>query len=132
MLKELLSKKIRLGLHTVKYNFLGDLCEESEIDFYDEINIGQINKEFFEVLVTRKVFFEPKDVFDLEVTYYVHHLFNENITLPSIDEVKEAVFSDVEYYTHSEQAKVSLLIAEITNSFSSSPLITPPGFIEKE
>lgn len=133
-LKEMLSKKIRIGLKSIKYDYIGDICEESEINYYDEARAGDITPDYLEVLVTRKVFFEPEDIFNLEVTYYVLHFFDDSIDsldIPDRSDIDREINEDIEYYTESEQAKVSLLISEITTAFSLNPLITIPVFTEK-
>lgn len=135
-LKEMLSGKVRVGLKEIKYTFIGSKCEESRIDYHDEVKLGEITREYLEVLVTRKVYFKPEDIFNLEITYYVLHRLNEDIEEDvdklSKDEIYKEIMSDIEYYTEEEQAKVAQLIAEITGAFTMNPLITPPVFMEKE
>lgn len=134
-LKEMLSGQIRVGLKTIRYEFIGSNREESQIDYHDEIELGEITKEYLEVVVTRKVYFNPEDIFNLEVAYYVLHRFNEDVEDAlqlDRDEINEEILSDIEYYTEGEQAKVSQLIAEITGAFTMNPLITAPVFMEKE
>lgn len=134
-LKELLSGRVRIGLQSVKYDFIGDVQQEnSDVVVFDKASVAGIFEDHVKVVVTRKVVFYPKNMFDLEVAYYVNHYFEDEHAGSfdmTIEQMDEEIAMDIDYFTEMEQGKASLLIAEITG-FAGSPLITPPVFIEQE
>lgn len=84
------------------------------------------------VCLTRKVFLEPKALFELSVSYEAVKEINENLKgeINIIDFDKE-ILENGEDILMALASKISLLIAQITSSSGQNPIITPPNFINE-
>lgn len=98
---------------------------EHRICLTDEYNY-EIVDNMLQVYYTRRVRFNPEEIFSLEVAFVVNWKFD----LESTDEIKNKLSasstSDIEYLIENSAAEASLIIAQLSNAMDGNPLITPP------
>ena len=106
-----------------------DILSKSE----DKYEIADFSNKDIEIYFTRKKYFEPKFIFNLEVTFSLFYKIkkgDKDITLSNLkqelEERKKEILMPV-------TSKASLLIGNITNMDTESPpIITYPYLIDNE
>lgn len=101
----------------------------------DSIEIYEKSKDKLILEVVRDVNFEPEKLFSIRVSYLIeHHIKDEligQLQWNDIDLEKE-VYNDIPYFSGDQFDYVSLLISQVTSSFQSPPLITPPTYFRSQ
>lgn len=119
-------------LDSVSYGRIEKNIDTSEVQIIcnDTIVAKENEGNRIIVTVTRKVYFKPDVLFDLEVSYGTILKFNEKkseVDWDHMDLSKE--FQDHgSFVTDNLFRRISLLISEITSSFGQPPIIVPPQF----
>lgn len=131
-LKELLSDKRYSALYNVQYQYFGLVLDKDfDIKGSDSIEILDIDEEKIAYIVTREIHFEPKNLFEISVSYQVEYFFKEGIKgapLLDKDEIKNQLYEDGEFFSDDEMGRVSQIISELTGTFGRTPLVTVPSF----
>lgn len=129
-LKEILSKQIITNLLSIDYKYIPISDKDTEIKYYDEIEINELTDDYINLFITRKVFFVPECFFNIIIKYSVERFLDEEYKdKASFKEynILSEFQKDSGLFTKYEEGWVSLLISQITSAFgNSSPLVTPP------
>ena len=114
------------------------LDKKAEVPEYSLKCIDNIETEVFsdqvKVIVKRVVTFEPRDIFDLSVSFGAILKFNdrkEEYDWENID-LAEEFRENGDFVLANLLNRMSLLIAEITASYGQPPLILPPKVAVKK
>ena len=119
-------------LQNISYNRIEKTVDEKEhsLNCVDSIKVDVDGKERVRVTVTRDLYFEQNELFDLAVTFGAILKFNP----VKKDEYKwheinmaEEFRENGEFVTNNLVARISLLIAQITSSFGQMPLVLQPS-----
>ena len=119
-------------LQNISYNRIEKTVDEKEhsLNCVDSIKVDVDGKERVRVTVTRALYFEQNELFDLAVTFGAILKFNP----VKKDEYKwheinmaEEYRENGEFVTNNLVARISLLIAQITSSFGQMPLVLQPS-----
>lgn len=127
---------IKIYLKEIKFENTPFLDEaNSYLECYDELDTKFNGEDIIEVNFTRYVTVLPKKSLDMKIVIVAEAMINtkkakaKQIQWKEIDFIKELKDSNI---IDEVSSRASLLIAQITSSVTKSPLITPPGFLEKE
>lgn len=128
-LKDFLSGKKYIYLNSIHYISHSDECQtKPKVNCIDKYSC-EYKGNAIEVTATRSVDFSPKCFFSAEISYTVIHEFDENkyddFRIEEYD-LSQIVEEDKNYYIPDEMDRVSLILAQITDSFEGRPLITAP------
>lgn len=103
--------------------------KEFSLNCSDNISVRICSEDKFKVIVTRKLTFEPEEVFNLVVSFGADLVIKpqkkgehdwEHINLAE-------EFRDYGgFVTNNLMSRITLLIAQITSSFGQQPLLLPP------
>lgn len=80
---------------------------------------------------TRKLFFEPEDVFSIEAQYKILFPVKEKMDISTLTEleIEEALKHDVLDSLDQVAARMSLIIAQTLSSANHDPVIMPPNVL---
>lgn len=124
-------------LDKVSYNrFENNIHDENNSVEYllncaDDLMVDLLN-DGVRVTITRHVSFEPKDVYELTVSFGALLRFNSEKTMDWTQvNLKEEFRNNGVFVTANLIHHISLLIAEITSSYGQMPLILAPDFIDR-
>lgn len=118
-------------LQEIEYNRLENIveAENHSLNCTDNIEVNILNEENLKILVTRKLEFEPEELFRLSVS------FGANLKFAS-DRRKEYNWSEInmaeefkdngDFVLTNLMSRLSLLMSQITASYGQQPLILPP------
>lgn len=139
MLKDLFDGKFKAGLARVDMRELeeyGEQCDNLKLQITDSVSFHR-NPSFLRIECSRKVFFEPESLFEVEVVYFVDHYLKADTSLDSFsdEQIERELFEDLEYYSQQKQGfmnRISLLISQITATFGGNPVVSPPYLCVKK
>ncbi|HCW22895.1 MAG TPA: hypothetical protein DGX96_04290 [Lachnospiraceae bacterium] len=98
----------------------------------DDISTKIIGNEYLELIVTRKLEFQPSEIFNLSVSYGARLQFVPErlaeYNWSNID-LNEEFRLNGRFVTFNLLNRISLLVGEITSSYGQTPLILAPNFI---
>lgn len=118
-------------LDQVSYNRIrkNEETEEYSLNCIDNIKVDTYD-DFIKLTVKRVLEFEPKEIFELSVSYGAILRYNkekkEDYNWEEINFAEE-FRENGQFVLDNLMSRISLLIAEITSSFGQTPLILPPG-----
>lgn len=99
----------------------------------DSISTNLYESHDLKILVTRKFYFEPEQIFKMEISFGADLKFNpekENeYDWEKIDLSKE-FRENGDFVLSNLMSRISLLYAQITSSYGQQPLILPPNVIK--
>ena len=130
-LEEYFEETQEFYLDKVTYNRIETInpMQSYRINCTDKIDVV-LQEQQVKITVERTLTLEPKEMFDLSVSYGAVLRFNENKkdehnweSLNLADEFQK----NGEFVLGNLMSRMSLLIAEITASFGQTPIILPPG-----
>lgn len=130
-LEEYFEETQEFYLDKVTYNRIETInpMQSYHINCTDKIDVV-LQEQQVKITVERTLTLEPKEMFDLSVSYGAVLKFNENKkdehnweSLNLADEFQK----NGEFVLGNLMSRMSLLIAEITASFGQTPIILPPG-----
>lgn len=119
-------------LQNISYNRIEKIADEEEhsLNCVDSIKVDVDGNESARVTVTRTLYFEHNELFNLTVTFGAILKFDP----AKKDEYKwheinmaEEFRKNGEFVTNNLVARISLLIAQITSSYGQTPLILQPS-----
>ncbi len=133
-LERFFSTGIQINLVNITYNSIDLSSEDSNFNIHcqDSLKTKLNGDRSLSAFFTRKVFLDPKALFELSVTYEAVMDIDED----SKDEINDIDF-DKEISENGEDilmilaSKCSLLISQITSASGQNPIITPPNFINE-
>lgn len=103
---------------------------EVSLNCKDNIAVTVNNERGVTLIVTRRLEFDPRSLFDLEVSFGAELTFiqekRDEINWSDID-LADEFKKNGGFVLANIMNRISLLIGQITSSFGSSPLITLPG-----
>ena len=102
------------------------ICEDSI-----STNINESHE--LNILVTRKFYFEPEQIFKIEISFGADLKFNpekENEYDWKTIDLSQEVREHGEFVLSNLMSRISLLYAQITSSYGQQPLILPPNVIK--
>lgn len=124
-------------LNEIKYNRIetgtnqdatSAICEDG---IYTELN----GTNGIKIIVTRKFYFEPEQIFSLNISFGAELQLNpdkaDEINWKEIN-LSEEFRESGEFVTSNLMSRIALLCAQITSSYGQQPLILPPGVIKNE
>ncbi|MDE6597609.1 MAG: hypothetical protein K2K60_03110 [Clostridia bacterium] len=123
-------------LKSVNYRIgdAGKRKKEAKLEYTDKIEVNLNEKKSIEVIFTRELHFVPDSSFKISVSMGSLLYFNEkeidNLELDKIDIVEE--IKNCPPIINKLISRTSLLISQLTSSFGSHPVITPPVFVENK
>lgn len=124
-------------LDKVSYNRLenNDENENNSIEYLlnctDDMMVDLLN-DGVRVTITRHISFNPKDVYELTVSFGALLRFKREMQMDwSKVNLTEEFRKNGDFVTANLMHRISLLTAEITSSYGQMPLILAPGFIEE-
>lgn len=115
-------KRIRNSKKADEYHLI---CEES-------VSI-ELGKESIDVILERKLYCDPENLFTLAVSFSAVLKFNEEgkkVDWEKYD-LSKLFESDGNFITNILAARASILIGEITASFGQNPIVLPPTVQKK-
>lgn len=109
--------------------------KDSYLECYDELNAQLKGEDVIEVNFIRHVTILPQESSDLKIVIGAEFIINTKKI-----KVKEIQWKEIDFVNEFKESNImddvgsraSLLVAQITSIFSKNPLITPPGFLERE
>lgn len=124
-------------LNKMAYERIENVSSENEysLNCSDNISVELNVADEVKVVVTRKLFFEPEQVFSLSVSFGADLKLNpskkdeydwSNINLA------EEFRNYGDFVTNNLMSRISLMIAQITSSFGQQPLILSPVVSKNE
>ena len=127
---------IEFNLVNVTYNSVDLNNEDSDFTIHCSDSLEtNLNQDEITLIVrfTRKVYLEPKALFELSISLDAFIKINPDLKekINDIDFRKELLNND-ETIIIAMASKSSLLISQITSATGQSPIITPPNFISKK
>ena len=132
-LKDYFEDEIQIILANIDYKDISTKSDSARISVADSIDDISFDGEKLKLVVSREVWFEPKAVLDLKVTYIaIFTAKTEDCDKIRATNISDAVNEDKDYFAGIALDRVSMIIAIITSAFGSSPLVTPPSFMDKQ
>lgn len=122
------------SLKHIEYQLINknDLPEKASLNCKDKLEILSSNDEKVNFILTRKLYFEPSYLYEINVSVVFSFAFNQN-TKSEVDWEKvnliEELKNDNNIVLGNIISRISLLISEITSFNSFIPVITPPTFM---
>lgn len=129
--KECFTDEYQYSLKSINYKTIEsqEIFDTIELNCSDEINSINIENGL-ELTFSRKVFFIPKCMYELTVTYSVKLFFVDNTKEINCEELLDNLKNEENVYLSNIISRASLLISDITSSYGQNPVITPPVFIK--
>ena len=131
---EIISGNCTLYLEKVKYARINETEEEVVLIVNDDIEVRlDSNFQGIEGVITRKLSFEPKSLFEVEVSFGVFLEFNDDykgVDTWDMDELKREFLDGQCVITNSILSRISLLISQLTSSYGERPIVTPPSIMK--
>lgn len=138
-LSQYFEREHQFYLNCVEYKRIEELSgeEESEVTLNctDNISATVHGTESVDVILSRRLSFDPEQIFSLEVSFGAHLVFNK-------EKAKEINWHEIElaaefrkngeFVLQNLSSRISLLVAQITSSFGQTPLILPPNIPQNE
>lgn len=83
---------------------------------------------------TRRLYFEPENIFSIEVTYKILFSINERRDISSLteQEILESLYHDALESFDQVAAHMSLVVAQTLSSGNHEPIILPPNVLSKD
>lgn len=127
----LFTNRKKIELYHVDFQYLGTLSENIDVHLSDRATVLSKDDKMLKVLITRRINFEPQNLFAIEASYYVEHYLKEEF-IGKINwgeyNIENELISNIDYFSDHQMNRLSLLIAQTLSSFGNSPIITPPTF----
>jgi hypothetical protein len=133
MFRDLFDQRI-VALSTVSYKAHEFQNESCQIKCEDKIDILPPTDCYLEIIVTRKLVCVPEGPFEVSAAYSIRHgLREEHIGKVSWADysIFDEIMADKDFFITDDVSRLSLIISQITSSFNTLPLVTPPIFIEE-
>lgn len=129
--KECFTDEYQYSLKSIDYKTIEsqEIFDTIELNCSDEINSINIENGL-ELTFSRKVFFIPKCMYELTVTYSVKLFYVDNTKEINCEELLDNLKNEENVYLSNIISRASLLISDITSSYGQNPVITPPVFIK--
>ena len=120
-------------LENISYNKLNNIPNviEYAINVVDNVDVNLL-EEGVEVIVGRKIFFDPNGVFELTVSFGANLHFNEEKKNEyNWDEIniENEFIKYGDFVIGNLISHISMLIANITASFGQPPMMLPPKLV---
>lgn len=135
-LAQFFSDEKRIYLNEVQYHVIedGEDAEEYELICNDNLEVSLKENEGVQILLTRTLKIDPRDLFELSVSFGAELLFSENKDQINWKAIKlaEEFRNNGDFITSILASRVSLLVSQITSSHGQTPLVTPPTLGKKE
>ena len=131
-LEQYFEKDYQFYLERIKFDRIDSKEDVGEVSLNcrDSISVVVNNDEGVTLIITRKMYFDPNVLFDLEVSFGVDLKFIQEkkteVEWDNVDLASEFKKSG-EFVLQNIMSRMSLLIGQITASFGQAPLMTPPG-----
>lgn len=119
-------------LKNVEYKKIEKVIPESEyvLNCIDNLEVNVNEKRGVQVIATRKLKFDPEELFSLTVTFGANLKFCEDkkaeLKWTEIN-LAEEFRDNGQFVLGNLMSRISLLIAEITSSYGQPPLMLPPS-----
>ncbi len=123
-------------LDNISYERINSSIDESQPQMYcmDTIN-ADLAEDGVQLTLTRRVYFNPEELYTLSVSYGAILKFNKNrkdeFNWEEIN-LSEEFRENGQFVWGNLMNRITLLIAEITSSFGQPPVILYPGLAPKE
>lgn len=124
-------------LDNIQYNRVDHkISSETVYDLVckDDIKVIGDYSEGINIIITRKLQFEPENLFELSVTFGALLKFSpenkDEIDWGSVNLAEQFKYNG-DFVTKNLFSRISLLAAQITSSFGQAPMITPPGMLRE-
>lgn len=115
----------------VTYNNYPIEGETEQLQISDDINFDY-GESGMRISITRKVWFEPNPIFDLEVTIETYLEEKEDSTYDKRELSVEELIENFEQPIGAVCAKISAIISTMTMFSNDAPLVTPPNLINSD
>ncbi len=131
-LEQYFEKDYQFYLERIKFDRIDSKEDVGEVSLNcrDSISVVVNNDEGVTLIITRKMYFDPNVLFELEVSFGVDLKFIQEkkteVEWDNVDLASEFKKSG-EFVLQNIMSRMSLLIGQITASFGQAPLMTPPG-----
>ena len=131
-LEQYFEKDYQFYLYRIKFDRIDSTEDVGEVSLNcrDSISVVVNNDEGVTLIITRKMYFDPNVLFELEVSFGVDLKFIQEkkteVEWDNVDLASEFKKSG-EFVLQNIMSRMSLLIGQITASFGQAPLMTPPG-----
>lgn len=130
---EVFNKNYSYFLHEINYRVItvGAIKDKVDISVRDYLDFSMLDKSHLQIIVKRKVEFQPNLVYELSVSFgAVLELINEHEHADNFDWEKEFKNSaEGLSVIQGLLTRVSLQIAQITSSYGLNPVVTPPNLL---
>ena len=130
---EVFNKNYSYFLHEINYRVItvGAIKDKVDISVRDYLDFSMLDKSHLQIIVKRKVEFQPNLVYELSVSFgAVLELINEHEHTDNFDWEKEFKNSaEGLSVIQGLLTRVSLQIAQITSSYGLNPVVTPPNLL---
>ena len=130
-------KEQKVYLENIKYSRLDTLSETTDellLNCSDVISATMCGTDRVQVSVTRKLQFEPNNMFEMEVCFSAILILDRS----KADEIEwekvnlaEEFRKNGNFVLGNLMSRVTLLIAQITSSCGQAPLVLPPAIVQK-
>lgn len=129
--KEYFTDEYQYSLKSIVYETIEskEMFDTIELNCSDEINSISVENGI-ELAFSRKVFFIPKCMYELTVTYSVKLFYVDNTKEINHEELLDILKNEENVYLSNIISRASLLISNITSSYGQNPVVTPPVFIK--
>ncbi|MDI9493389.1 MAG: hypothetical protein QM289_02680 [Bacillota bacterium] len=131
-LKSILSGRKSVDLFSIEYKSMNSsekITAPLKLSCQDFVSVYDKTSTKLTVKVTRNLKFDPEALFQLSISYLIHHYvkdeFLEKVDWESYD-LDNEITNDCDYFAGIGTETVSLLIGQITSSFGRVPIITNP------
>ena len=124
-------------LNEIAYEKIDNMCfsNSNTIMCEDNINVKIEPHDIVKVIVTRKIYFEPEDLFNIKVSFGSDLKFNTELkkkyNWQDIDLADEFRKNGDFVISHLVN-RICLMIAQITSSYGNPPLILPPTILKND
>lgn len=142
MVKNADTKKMQIvganiKLLSIDFKTLKEYDDDSiNFNFYDNKTLVKVANDHFIVNIERRVNFVDGKLFDIAVVVeaILHFSEESNKNFKNSDDLKMYILERINFIIDQSPIMegISLLISQITSSFGSVPLITPPVFKTEE
>lgn len=129
--KEYFTDEYQYSLKSIVYETIEskETFDTIELNCSDDINSISVENGL-ELTFSRKVFFVPKCMYELTVTYSVKLFYVDNTKEINREELLDILKNEENVYLSNIISRASLLISDITSSYGQNPVVTPPVFIK--
>ncbi|MFV0553016.1 MAG: hypothetical protein ACK5L6_14000 [Anaerorhabdus sp.] len=123
---------VEARIDTIEYKSIEGNDEPKEIKDSQNLELIEFNNETFILKVHRTVNFIPSSMFQLDIKILIRFTIDEEKTMKNFknyEEVKEYVDNKkIDFFNNVPiGSSLSLLIAQISSTFGSQPIILPPN-----